>query len=89
VSTYEHESRGDATPSRLVADFLATFALFAGLVGIVYRPGELATAAVFVAILAAAIGGRDRWLVPFTVAVTGICWFVGMALAVLLERPIV
>jgi hypothetical protein len=89
VSTYEHESRGDATPSQLVADFLATFALFAGLVGIVYRPGELATAAVFVAILAAAIGGRDRWLVPFTVAVTGICWFVGMALAVLLERPIV
>jgi hypothetical protein len=89
VTTYEHESRRDATPSQLAADFLATFAFFAGLLGIVYRPGELGTAAVFVAVLAAAIGGRDRRLVPVTVAVTGICWFVGMALAVLLERPIV
>jgi hypothetical protein len=88
VSAYEHESRREGTAAQLAADFLATFALFAGLVGIVYKPGELGTAAVVVAILAAAIGGRDRWLVPFTVAVTGACWFVGMALAVLLERPI-
>jgi hypothetical protein len=88
VSTYGYESRRDATASRLAADFLATFALFAALVGIVYTPGLVVTAAVVVAVFAAAIGGRDRWLVPFTVAVTGICWFVGMALAVLLERPI-
>jgi hypothetical protein len=88
VSAYEHESPRDATPSQLAADFLATVALFAGLVGIVYTPGLLATAAVVVAVFAATIGGRDRWLVPFTVAVTGVCWVVGMALAVLLERPI-
>jgi uncharacterized membrane protein len=88
VSAYEYESRRDATPSQLAADFLATFALFAGLVGIVYTPGIVCTAAVIVAVLAATIGGRDRWLVPFTVVVTGTCWFVGMALAVLLERPI-
>lgn len=88
MSSYEHESRREGTPAQLAADFLATFALFAGLVGIVYKPGELGTAAVVVAILAATIGGRDRWLVPFTVAVTGTCWFVGMVLAVLLERPI-
>jgi hypothetical protein len=88
VTSYEYESRRDATASQLGADFLATFALFAGLVGIVYTPGLLATAAVVVAVLAAAIGGRDRWLVPFAVAVTGASWLVGMALAVLLERPI-
>jgi hypothetical protein len=88
VSVYEHESGRDATPSQLAADFLATFALFAGLIGIVYTPGIVCTAAVIVAILAATIGGRDRWLVPFTVAVTGACWLIGMTLAVLLERPI-
>jgi hypothetical protein len=88
VSGYEYESGRDATPSQLAADFLATFALFAGLIGIVYTPGVVCTAAVIVAILAATIGGRDRWLVPFTVAVTGACWLVGMTLAVLLERPI-
>jgi thiosulfate reductase cytochrome b subunit len=89
VSAYEHESRRDVTTSQLAADFLATVAVFAGLVGIVYTPGLVCTAAVVVAILAATIGGRDRWLVPFTVVVTGTCWFVGMALAVLLERPII
>jgi hypothetical protein len=47
----------------------------------------LATLALFAG-LAATIGGRDRWLVPVTVAVTGTCWFIGMTLAVLLERPI-
>ena len=88
MSAFEHESRREATPSQLAADFLATIALFAGLVGIVYTPGLLATAAVVVAVLAATIGGRDRWLVPFTIVVTGACWFVGMVLAVLLERPI-
>ena len=88
MSLYEHESGRDATPSQLAADFLATFALFAGLIGIVYTPGIVCTAAVIVAILAATIGGRDRWLVPFTVAVTGACWLIGMTLAILLERPI-
>ena len=88
MSAYEHEGRRDATPSQLAADFLATIALFAGLVGIVYTPALVCTAAVVVAVLAATIGGRDRWLVPFTVVVTGACWFAGMALAVLLERPI-
>ena len=88
MSAYEHESRRDATPAQLAADFLATFALFAGLIGVVYTPGLVCTAAVVVAIFAATIGGRDRWLVPFTVVVTGTCWIVGMALAVLLERPI-
>lgn len=88
MSAFEHEGRREATPSQLAADFLATFALFAGLIGIVYTPGVVCTAAVIVAILAATIGGRDRWLVPFTVAVTGACWLVGMTLAVLLERPI-
>ena len=88
MSAYEHESRRDATPSQLAADFLATLALFTGLIGIVYTPGVVCTAAVIVAILAATIGGRDRWLVPFTVAVTGACWLTGMTLAVLLERPI-
>jgi len=53
------------TATQLVADFLATFALFA-----------------------AALGGRDRYLVPVAVAVTGACWVLGMILAVLLDRPI-
>ena len=88
MSAYESESPREVTPAQLAADFLATIAFFAGLIGIVYTPGLVCTAAVIVAVLAATIGGRDRWLVPVTVGVTGACWLIGMMLAVLLERPI-
>jgi hypothetical protein len=57
-------------------------------VAIVYYPGRLGTAAVLIALFAAALGGRDRYLVPVAVVVTGACWLLGMTLAVLLDRPI-
>ena len=88
MSTYDADGSGRVTATQLVADFLATFALFAGLIGIVYSPGRLCTAAVFISLFAAVLGGRDRYLVPVTVGVTTACWFVGMILAVALDRPI-
>jgi hypothetical protein len=88
VTSYDPDLSARVTTTQLVADFLATLALFAGLVGVVYSPGRLATAAVVISLVAAALGGRDRYLVPVTVAVTTACWFLGMLLAILLERPI-
>jgi hypothetical protein len=88
VSTYDSDASGRVTATQLVADFLATFALFAGLISVVYYPGRLGTAAVFIALFAAALGGRDRYLVPVTVGVTAVCWLLGMTLAIALERPI-
>ena len=85
---YEPELSTRATAAQLVADFLATFALFAGLVAIVYYPGRLGTAAVLTSLFAAALGGRDRYLVPVAVVVTTACWITGMMLAVALDRPI-
>jgi hypothetical protein len=87
VSTYE-PAGARVTATQLVADFLATFALFAGLVSLVYYPGRLGTAAVFIALFAAALGGRDRYLVPVSVGVTTACWFAGMGIAIALDRPI-
>ena len=87
MSTYE-PAGARVTATQLVADFLATFALFAGLVSLVYYPGRLGTAAVFIALFAAALGGRDRYLVPVSVGVTTACWFAGMGIAIALERPI-
>lgn len=88
MSTYDSDGSGRVTATQLVADFLATFALFAGLVSVVYYPGRLGTAAVFIALFAAALGGRDRYLVPVTVGVTAVCWLLGMTLAIALDRPI-
>jgi hypothetical protein len=87
VSTYE-PAGAKVTATQLVADFLATFALFAGLVSLVYYPGRLGTAAVATSLVAAALGGRDRYLVPVSVGVTTACWFAGMGIAIALDRPI-
>ena len=85
-----HEQRLDDRPTaaQLTADFLATLAIFAGLTALVYYPGRLGTGAVFVALLAVMIGDPRRRLVPVGLAVATACWFLGMALAVVLDQPI-
>jgi hypothetical protein len=85
------EERPPARPepiSHTIAGFLAAAALFAGLVAIVYYPGRLGPAAMFVGLLAAAMGGFQSRLAAFALTVATSGWLVGMVLAVLLERPI-
>jgi len=85
------ESRGwpDARPaSEYIAGFLATIPIFGGLVGIIYYPGRVATGAVLVAIISAAIGGFQSRLAAFAVAIATLSWLAGMIVSVALERPI-
>jgi len=45
---------------------------------------------VVIALVAGALGGSPRSrLVPFAVWTTAACWFVGMVVAIVFERPIV
>jgi hypothetical protein len=88
VSVHEQPADDRSTPAQLAADFLATLAIFAGLAALVYYPGRLGTGAVFIALLAVVIGDTRRRLVPVALAVTTACWFLGMALAVVLDQPI-
>jgi hypothetical protein len=74
--------------SHTVAGFLAAAALFAGIVAIVYYPGRIGPGAMLIALVAAGMGGFQSRLAAFTVAVVTASWFVGMIVAVLLERPI-
>jgi hypothetical protein len=89
VSAVEHDRPEGTTRTEAVAEFLATFAIFAGLISIVYYPGRLGVAALFVAIFAAALGGTERRLVPLAVAVTTVSWFAGMIVAIALDRPFI
>lgn len=85
------ESRGwpDARPaSEYIAGFLATLAIFGGLVGIIYYPGRVATGAILVALIAAAIGGFQSRLAAFAVAIATLSWLAGMIISIALERPI-
>lgn len=86
----DERREGDAREpvSYTVAGYMAAVALFAGVLAVIWYPGRVGPAAILVALIAAAMGGPQRRLaaVALTVATAG--WFVGMVLAVILERPI-
>jgi hypothetical protein len=85
------ESRPPArrdSAGHVVAGFLAAAALFAGIVAVVYYPGRVGPGAILVALIAAAMGGFQSRLAATAVAVATAGWFLGMVLAIVLERPI-
>lgn len=82
----ENEAREPA--SYTVAGYMAAFALFAGVMALVWYPGRLGPAAMLVALIAAAIGGPQRRLADAALVIATVCWFLGMVVAVLTERPI-
>ena len=89
MSYDESERAPDAIPaSQYIAGFLATVAIFAALVGIVYYPGRVASGAILVALIAAAIGGFQSRLAAFAVGIATLCWFSGMVISIVFERPV-
>jgi hypothetical protein len=88
VSVHEGNDRPADSAGSYVAGFLAAFAIFTAVAGLVYYPGRVGTGAVLVALIAAGIGGFQRGLTAFAVAFAGLCWFAGMVIAIALERPI-
>jgi hypothetical protein len=79
----ERGSRADG-----VAGFLATLALFAGLLTIAYRPVRIGPFALVVALIAVGIGGRHARLATWAVAVVTVGWVAGMIIAVVTENPL-
>ena len=74
--------------SYAVAGYLAALALATSFLALVWYPGRVGTAAIFVALVAAAMGGPQRRLATSALVIATLCWFAGMLLAVLLERPV-
>ena len=75
-------------PSDAVAGLLASLALFASLVGLVYRPVRVIPFALALALIATAMGGRHARLAATALVVGAACFVVGMALAVITNNPI-
>ena len=71
-----------------VAGVIAAAAIFIGALELVYRPFRLAPAALLVALVAAVMSREQQRLVMLAIAVIGVCFVVGAALAVWLERPL-
>ncbi len=79
----------DSAPaSHYVAGFLAALAIFAGFVAIVYYPGRVGAGAIFIALVAVAMGGFQSRLATWAVAIATVCWVTGMIVSIALERPV-
>ncbi len=83
-----------------VAGFLAALAMFMGFMAAInmrltisgtdlgFHPVKLGFAAVIVSLVAATMGRANAKLLAFAVYFTAGCWFVGMIVAVVTQRPL-
>ena len=71
-----------------VAGVLAAASMFVSLIALVERPARIAPGAIVIALVAAGIGGRHARLAAFAVAVSAVCWIVGMTVAIATDRPL-
>ncbi len=76
-------------PAETIAGFLATLAIFGGLIAIAQRPVTIGLFSLFVGLVAAAMAsGRHRNLAAAAVAIAGTSWLVGMIVCVITNRPL-
>jgi hypothetical protein len=75
-------------PAEAVAGLLASLSIFFSLIGLAYRPARLIPAALLLALLAVAMGGRHSRLGALALGVGALCFVVGMAVAVITSNPI-
>ena len=74
--------------SYTVAGLMAACALFAGVLAIAFYPGRIGPGAILVSLVAAVMGGPHRRLAEFALAVSTLCWVIGMIVAVVWSRQI-
>jgi hypothetical protein len=75
-------------PADAIAGFLAALSVLGSAIGLTYRPARLIPFAILLAVIAAAIGGRHSRLVASAVVIGGVCFVVGMAVAVITNHPV-
>ena len=78
-----------AGAAEILAGFLAALSLTASALALFYRPVRLAPFAILIAFIAAALAkDRNSKLAGAAVAAGTLAWLLGMAIAVLLSKPI-
>ena len=77
-----------ARPSEAVAGFVAAISIFASAIGLAWHPLRLIPAAMLLALIATGMGGRHRGLATAAVAIAGGCFFLGMTIAIIAQKPL-
>jgi hypothetical protein len=80
--------RDRTPPSEAVAGLLATLAIFAGGLELVYRPFRLAPAALILAVVATVMSREQPKVIPIAYVTIGVCFVVGATLQLLTHHPL-
>lgn len=71
-----------------VAGFLATASIFTSALGLIWRPVRVIPFAVLLALIAGRMSARQERLATIAVAMSVVCWTVGMTIAVVTKNPL-
>lgn len=83
-----HPGEGHAPASQVVAGYLASFSIFASLISLAWHPLRLVAPAMALALIAAGMAGGRRRLPLAAVGIAALCFFLGMTISVVTERPL-
>jgi hypothetical protein len=75
-------------PADAIAGFLAAVSILGSAIGLVYLPARLIPFAILLAVIATAMGGRNARLAATAVGIGGVCFVVGMAVAVITNHAV-
>jgi hypothetical protein len=78
----------ESRPAYTVAGFLSAMAIFAALIGLAWHPLRLIGPAIIVAMIAAGMAPKGNRLAQAGVAVVTLCFFLGMMISVVTQRPL-
>ena len=81
-------ARAADRPADAVAGILAALAIVASLVALDYRPIRITPVAIWLALIAAGLSGRNQRLSAIALGVSGACFVVGTFFAIITNHPI-
>jgi hypothetical protein len=88
VSELSAEDRPSSSQSQVVAGYLAAFSIAASLISLAWHPLRLLGPAIVLALISAGMAGRGKRLPFAAVGTAAVCFFLGMMISVITERPL-
>jgi hypothetical protein len=88
VSTEPYTPASESRSAYTVAGFLAAMAIFVALIGLAWHPLRLILPALIVSLISAGMAPKGNRLAQAAVVVCALCFFLGMMISVVTQRPL-
>lgn len=82
------EPVSESRPAYTVAGFLSAMAIFAALIGLAWHPLRLIGPAIILSLIAAGMAPKGNRLAFAAAMITTACFFFGLMISVVAERPL-